>query len=480
MKINFAAHDDVKWLLESNKAVTLLKKDTAPLIISFLFFAFKTKNRTAWLSSELIPLLSDFLFNLNEQQEKYTSAPKYYLEQWTKEGFLRQFYDGNADEATFELTPSTENALRWITEFNKSEFVGTESRLMQIFDLLQELVIKTSEDRDKRLEELLKQKKEIEEEIARVQSGEIGVMNSTAVRERTGLLEETSSKLLSDFRQIEENFRLLNTQAREDQIKKQLARGKFLDNVFKARDLIMDSDQGKSFMAFWEFLMNQEKQEELDQMIATVTALKEIKEVKLENLENLKVSLVNAGDRVNKTTDLLTEQLRRFLESASVLENRRIAEVIQKIEESALAVRLNPPSQRNFLEIDHKPGVNLPMEKKPFTPPQVPVISSEVPEEGAGEVNFNVLFSQLYVDPEELKKRIRFLLREKEQVSLGDIVREIPVEKGLTEIVTYFSLATQLEKQNKAIVDSNNKETVYYESDGLMSKIEIPKTIFLK
>lgn len=480
MKLNFSFHDDVEWLLNSNKTVFLLKKDTAPLIISFLFYAFKSLNRNAYLNSEIIALLSDFLFNVNQGKTMYSAAPRYYLEQWTKEGFLRQHYEAQNEEATFELTPSAENALKWISEINKSESVGTESRLLQIFEMLHELVIKTTEDKDKRLEELYKQKRELDAEIDKVQKGEIGVLSSTAIRERLSLLEETSGKLMSDFRQVEDNFRQLNLQAREDQIKKNQARGKFLDSVFKARDLILESDQGKSFRAFWEFLMNQQKQEEIDEMVSVISKLQEVQKQPVENLRKLKVNLVEAGDRVNRTTDLLIEQLRRFLDSASFIENRRIADIIHRIEDLALAVRTIPPAKSEFVEIDDKPGVNLPMEKKSFEPPQIAVINSETPEEGSAETDFTGLFKQLYVDPQELKKRIKLLLRDRERISLSEIVKEIPIEKGLTEIVTYFSLATLFEKENKAIVNLDQKEVLFYESGEITNKIELPQVIFLK
>src|SRR5690606_33634358 len=143
-----------------------------------------------------------------------------------------------------------------------------------------------------KLSELEKRKAEIEKEIERLHQQEVDRYDPTKIRERFMLIEESSARLLSDFRQIEENFRKLNAQAREDQIRKPVAKGKFLDHVFESRDLIMDSDQGKSFRSFWEFLMDQDRQQELESYIQEIFSVPELKDRKDSSLlPRLKISL---------------------------------------------------------------------------------------------------------------------------------------------------------------------------------------------
>ena len=148
MSINFSNIAEVDWILENNKTLTLFKKDNASLIISFLYQSFKVKNKSSYLSNDLISNLSDCLFKINNdndsRKERFPMEAKFYLDNWAKEGFLRQTYI--REDAVFELTPATEKALNWLTELNKPEFVGAESRLLQIFDLLSEISIKSSDD----------------------------------------------------------------------------------------------------------------------------------------------------------------------------------------------------------------------------------------------------------------------------------------------------------------------------------------------
>lgn len=483
MSINFSNIAEVDWILENNKTLTLFKKDNASLIISFLYHSFKVKNKSSYLSNDLISNLSDYLFKINNDsdsgKERFPMEAKVYLENWAKEGFLRQTYI--KEDAVFELTPATEKALNWLTELNKPEFVGAESRLLQIFNLLRELSIKSSDDIELRKNELLKEKSKIDEELLKIQSGEYEKFDERLIKEKFSLLEESVGKLLSDFRQIEENFRSLNTKAREDQIKKNLTKGKYLKELFMDQDIIMNTPQGKSFEAFYDFLMNPGKQEELDELIDKILALDELKDVKNNNqIGMLKENLVDSGDKVNKTTRSLSEQLRRFLDSTSFQESKRVLEIINEIEAVSLSIKNNPPAEKDFMLIDDKPKLSFPMEFELFSEDRK--VKFNIGNIQVSDETFEVeaLFKQQYIDPRVLIDRIESLLKNKKQITLKEIVEEIPVEKGLAEIIAYFSIATNKEKNLKAVINEEQKERIPYFVKNERFEVEIPQTIFIK
>lgn len=481
MKVNFSRIEDVQYVLDQHKAVKLLRKQHAPLIIAFLWSAFKEVHRQAYGSRELTSLLSDYLFFANEEGTLYPKPARAYLEEWTQEGFLRQFYENNDEEATFELTPATERALLWITELDKREFVGAESRLLQVFQQLRDLAIGSALTKQERLEQLLEQREALDKEILAIDNDEFDRLDPTRIRERYALIEETAGKLLSDFRQIEDNFRQLNARAREEQITRQSSRGVVLDEIFSAQDAIMETDQGKTFHAFWAFLMDQSRQDELDKLVRQVFDQPEISgSWERSVLPRLKMSLVEAGDRVNKTTDRLVEQLRRFLVSRAFLENKRAGQIIEEIEQLALKVKNNPPSGSSFIEIEGKPNVHLLMDRGLFQPPEILNLDNGPLSVGdAVDVVASGLYEQLYIDPAELKGRIKVLLRGRDQISLRQITEEIPIEKGLSELVAYFGLATSLERNQKAVINDHLTESIVYHKSGRDFRIDLPQTLFL-
>ena len=80
-----------------------------------------------------------------------------YLNEWTanERGWLRKHYPPGSDEAHFELTPATERTIAWLASLAKRPFVGTESRLLTLFDLLRQMSEGSEADPQARIRELV-------------------------------------------------------------------------------------------------------------------------------------------------------------------------------------------------------------------------------------------------------------------------------------------------------------------------------------
>lgn len=224
--------DKIYQLLKLNTTVKLITADNAPLIIGFLFKSFK-QNQGSTISNtiierDIITLLTDYLFTVNQDGVLYPKQAKDYLTDWTNAGFLRK-YPGNTDEFLFELTPATENGFKWIDSLEKPEFVGTDSRLRNLVEKLKELSTKTKRDYKTRFEELDKKRKSIEQEMEDLKNGKFDVLDDRQIKERYLFIEETAKYLLADFRQVEENFRTLDRNFRKKIITTSQTKGKVLE-----------------------------------------------------------------------------------------------------------------------------------------------------------------------------------------------------------------------------------------------------------
>ena len=481
MSPKLSSPEDVTLLLVNNPAVRLLRKDSAPLIIAFLWAAFRERRQASYGGRDLTTLLSDFLFSANEVEVRYPRPARDYLESWTADGFLRQFYEDRAEEATFELTPAGEQALQWIAELDRREFVGAESRLLQVFDQLRELAEGTTQDQERRGEQLLARRAEIDRQLQALAEGELDRLDDTRIRERFFLAEETATKLLADFRQIEDNFRRLNAAAREELIVQSTDRGTVLAEIFNGREAILDTDQGRTFAAFWVFLMDQNRRDDLRRFLDQIFAQPELAAYRRGSfLHRMEHDLTDAGTRVIRTTDRLVEQLRRFLQSRAFLENQRTAQLITDIEQLAIAVKKDPPTQRRFATVEGKAKVNLTMDRGPFVPPDRLELPDGPPAAGrADTVVTDALFDQLYVDPAVLKGRLEVLLRDRDQITLGEVVAAMPPERGLSELIAYFGIATDWEKERRAAIHPDRRQSIPYDKDGLRRYVDFPETIFL-
>ena len=77
--------------------------------------------------------------------------------------------------------------------------LGTESRLLTLFELLRQINAGAEENPEKRIEDLEGRKRLLEEEIERVRQGDMQVLDPTALKDRFQQFMQMSRDLLADF-----------------------------------------------------------------------------------------------------------------------------------------------------------------------------------------------------------------------------------------------------------------------------------------
>ncbi len=477
-------HDYLAKLKQTHATLRLLAADNAPLIIGFVHQVFIQPNQRSVAESELTSRLEDYLFHLRgiHGQSRYPRAARQYLEDWSggETAFLRKYYTDLSDDPEFDLTPATEKAVEWLQSLEERQFVGTESRLLTVFQLLREIAHNTEQDPQARIAELERQRAAIDAEIEKVLAGQHQPYDPTRVKERFYQVEDTARRLLGDFRQVEHNFRALDRATRERIATSDLAKGDLLDQIFAEHDVIWDSDQGRSFRAFWEFLMSPSRQEELQALLHAVLELPEIRELDSGPfLQSIKFYLMEAGEKVYRTNNLLVEQLRKFLDDQAHLENKRILEIIKTIERRAIAIKDQSPGERDFASVaDPKPELDLVMTRGLFSPPRGPLIEALEILEGEAEVDVDALYQQTYVDEQVLRANIRLALQRRPQISLSQLAGRFPIRKGLAELVGYLRIASA---ESGALIDPVNVETIRFgNTEGRPRQVRLPQIIFTR
>ena len=475
--------DEISWLRKHSPGWKLLCADNAPLILSFFEKVFVEENIRSISAADLASRLDDELYALNERPNgsgpAFPKPAKAYLEDWAAPGvgWLRKYYPEGSDEAHFDATPAVEKALSWIKALRPRSFVGTESRLNTIFLLLRQMVFGAETDPQIRLAELRRTRQELDEEIARVESGDINVLDASEQRDRYQQFTATARELLSDFREVEENFRNLDRQLRERIAAWSGSKGELLDDILGNREAIADSDQGKSFQAFYDFLLSAARQEELTQLLERVQELAALGEADAR-MRHIHYDWLDAGERTQAMVRQLSEQLRRFLDDQVWFENRRVIDILRSIESKALALR----DERNVnltTEIAAaSPALVLPMERPLYSPVKKAPIDSASVEPGQDGFDSSTLFEQVYVDPARLSLGVRRSLQHRTQVGLGELLREQPLEQGLAELVTYLSLT---DDTFRVVFDDTVREHVnWLDQDERMRTATLPGVTFAR
>lgn len=475
-------YDHLRYLRRNHPTWRLLTADSAPLIIGFLHHAFIRPNVRVLGEQELTAQLEDYLFHLRETEGEaaFPRAARDYLADWAgdERAWLRRYYPADSDEPHYDLMPATEKAIQWVAALEeRPRFVGAESRLRTVFDLLQELVQGAETDPQARIAELQRQRAEIDARIARIEAGELELMDPTRLRERFLQATGTARALLADFRQVEQNFRELDRAVRERIATWSGGRGELLGEVFGEQDAITASDQGRSFRAFWDFLMSPARQEELTGLLEQALSLDAIAELEPDpRIRRIHYDWLEAGETTQRTVARLSQQLRRYLDDQAWLENRRIMDLLRGIEQHAVAVRDQPPPGDLMALDEPSPTVELPMERPLFTPPVKPDIRDQVLVEGDEDIDAEALFEQVYVDRERLRGNIRHTLNRQSPVSLAAVIREHPLQQGLAELITYLALAS--EDPDTIIEDGESESIEWVDTEGTSRRASVPRVLF--
>lgn len=468
---------------ENNPTWKLLCATNSPLIISFLNATFIEPNERIIDEPTLSEKLEDMLYYLREQlgEKAFPKSAKEYLTEWAdpENGWLRKFYKTGSDEAQFDLMPATEKAITWLTQLTKRQFVGTESRLLTLFNLLKDIRQGSEIDPEMRIAELEKQRAKIDQEIQQIQQGAMSFFDDTALKERFLQFNQGAKELLSDFREVEQNFRQLDRKVRKKIALWEGSKGELLAEIMGERNAISDSDQGKSFRAFLDFLLSPQRQQEFTELMDYILQLPAIHSLN-PNIDQqyIHYDWLEAAEHTQRTVAQLSQQLRRFLDDRAWLENRQIMEIFRQIEGKVFKLDL-AEIKGDVMEISEtKVNLNLPIERPLYSSKSKQKIENILIEDGKDEMNLQDLLLKSQVDKTKLIQNIRKSLQTKTQISLQEIIQNAPLEYGLSELLTYLQLDNQ--SYFKLVIDEESKEEISWKVENVIRSAMLPKIIFTR
>lgn len=475
-------YDEIERLREQHASWALLRSPHAALILSFLSAAFVEANSGGRPADELVSLLDDELYALNNLlgEDTFKRSAQAYLDDWAapERGWLRKYFPAGSDVPHYDVTPPVEKALLWLQDLRTREVIGTESRLSTLFELLRQMVYGAEEDPAERLAELRRRRAELDAEIARAEAGEVDQLDPLQQRDRYYQFTRNARELLADFRQVEDNFRSLDRSLRAQIAGWQGSKGELLDDIVTNRRSIGESDQGRSFQSLNEFLLSRQRQTELTELLQRLSMINTVG-AHDQRLTTLHFDWIEAGERAQQTVRLLSEQLRRFLDDQVWLDNRRVFELLRQIEGHALALRDEPDTRtRPGMTIDAVGvEVGLPFERPLYTPQQQAMINSAAVVAGEADFETTALFDQIYVDLAELDRAVRAGLLDQQQVGLTELIAEHPLAHGLAELVGYLSLTAPA---YEVVFDPERREQAGWSTTDAERIADIPAVSYVR
>lgn len=475
--------------LNTSPSVELLRLRNREMIIEFLVNTF---NRQSVISSENIHIqLADFLeYKQVENDEDseislfdtYEDKAKKYIQKWTNSGFLTNYPDEQG-EVFYELSAHTSKVIDWLASLKKEEFVGTESKFNNIFNQLKELVEFTNEDTEKRIQLLEEKKLEIEQQIQRIKIGEdVKVFEEFEIVPRFNQLNQSAKELLSDFKEVEDNFKEITKGIYQKHSDGSLTKSDILAFTFDALEELKDSQQGKSFYAFWSFILNPDLQNKWESLTKELYQTLEEKAIPVNDsfLKGMKNHLYNSGRKVYKANDKMAEKLSRIIRENESLNSEATKRIIQEIKKQLVEISKKKKKPEISFELETDVEINIPFERKLTTEQSETVTYTNKPqiadEDITSSEHLGKLFAQSNIDKALLRKRIKDVLQEKSQTTILDVIENYGgLEKGLPELFGYIGIV----KEFKHIISPDKTQNIVFDADN-RKQIKIPEIILSK
>lgn len=469
------SYDSLQNLRSYHPAWRLLAATSAPLIISFLHTAFVAGNCRELPEYSLVSKLIRHLENIEEQAEA-----KELLTQWAddKRGYLRKFYPADSDEVHYDLTSAAQKAIEWVESLNVRSFIGTESRLLLVFQLFHEIARQSDEDPERRIQELERRKAELDDELTLAMQGHIKVLEPVQIKERYLQAMNLAREILADFRAVEQNFRDLRRAMQEKISGWEKGKGALIGDFFHDQDGIQQSDQGRSFQAFFDFLMSKAAQDDFEQTIRDVGALDAVKELPGSlNAYRIIRDWVDGSKHVQDTLAAVSEQLRRYVDEHFLEEERRINQIMKSILGSAIALRNAPPAGV-FSQIDAlNPKLALPFDRPLFAPAApIKMGGQDLAYGSDSEGDDHILYVHVSVDKTLLLRQIESMLQENDEVSLAQVIHSYPIKLGLAELIGYLSLVQ--DNPDAVMLPQINEPILWRDADGNTHKADFCRIVY--
>lgn len=470
----------------TNPSAKLLASPHSPYVIFFLNRHFKSDGNLATPQSILQQQLNEFLEQVHETEpDILRDRAEAYLTRWSTGDtrWLRRYYDAQHAESVYQLTPHTEDVLKFLTEVldRSLGFVSTESRLTRIIETLSDILIRGSDDPDKRLRYLKAERDRINDEIRSVEAGDVVSTHSpTAIRERFSDVVSDLISLQGDFRAVEECFKAITRDVQKQQSEEVDSRGNILGFALDAEDRLKEEDQGASFEAFVRLILSQSQQDELERMIAQ---LDEISELAMQHDGKLRVrsmirSLSAEAEKVLSTTRRLSSTLRRLLDTRASTSRQRLASILREIQAAAARRSEHPPDigLEIYAEVDLLNVSQRTFWESPVCFEEIE-ISNEDPDEDDRLMAFRRLAELQRLDWETMQSNVTSLFQSNERFTLPQLLELHPPTGGSIEVLGYIQLAHDCGHE----VDENQVEVIYVEDPeetGDSRPYEIPRVVF--
>ena len=427
----------------------LLASDNAPetiAILHTLFFDDEKSLKLSVLQARLEKALDEL--SIESHGREQVNAIIHDLR--TKE-YLTSRFELGADEPTFELSVQAYDALRFVDSQTKSRVAPTEGRLELVTHALTKLNDDTNGDIKARIRRLRLEKKRLDVKIMDLAQGRISPISPLEVKSQFSDIIDMLEALDGDFLRVCDRFHELADMISERMMQHSGTADELLSDFFESFDEISESEEGRTFQGFYNFLMDEKEMAELDANISSIKNRdfwKDMPERGRQKLSDMRINLMARARDTQAVLKRLSGHLRRLVQSREYLKNRRLAELIDETRALALLlVKENKIKDQDVVLTVSESKIEMvqPVECR-LDDPEVAAKDESLEVAQRVEVDLKDLSDRINaaeINYPLLKRNLAEILKERTTVTIGDLLSRFPATQGLATAIGYMRLAQQ-------------------------------------
>lgn len=342
-------------------------------------------------------------------------------------------------------------AIRFISGQTVQRISPTESRLELLIHAIKKLVDDTDENVKKRISRLQAEKRSIDERIKALRDGRVSTVSNVEVQAQVYDILAMIEALNGDFLRVRDAFHALAEKIHTDVMASDSTRGRILEQFFAGYDSIAESDEGRTFTAFYRFLSSELSTREIEESVEALTERafwKDMQERGRESIEEIQTDLSHRARETQQVMKRLASSLRYFVQSREYQQNRRLAGLIEDTRKLSLQAHLKKAvdvrsiifdSDQSFVSVSsvgesqlYDPETAGSSERLSLADVPVVDLAALAGRLTASEINY-----------EWLRETIRRSLKERETVTIGEVMAKYPARQGLACVIGYLHLAVQ-------------------------------------
>ncbi|MBX9723322.1 MAG: DUF3375 domain-containing protein, partial [Candidatus Obscuribacterales bacterium] len=461
---------------------SLLAARNAPIILALLQAHLLDNDRRV-PQSILYERIERDLEELRGEGVDVPQRAQAYVADWLSDGYLERYFPVGAVEEEYEISAAASQAIRFVESNIDRRATATESRLSAVIHQLARLIEETDKNQSSRISSLLNERERIESEIARVESGDIHVLEEQQALERIREVITLTQDLVADFRRVRDEFDILNRSLREKLLEETDSRGDVLEALFAGVDLIGESDAGRTFAAFWRLLTDPQQNQVLEDALESLDEREFFRKLTLDErnyLRRMTRILLEQGGVVHDVLQNFARSLKTFVQSREYLEQRRINQLLNEAQRAALALK-------DVVGLAEKLEYELPLtscrirslSQMALHDPSLGLSDATIADAPPADISLEAiaeLVEQSEIDFRTLKNNIRACLTDPDvhQVSIGEVMGSHPAHQGLGSVIGYLSLGTR----HGIVVPEQKEEVCWKGADAEERSARIPMIFF--